>query len=787
MKFGKSYLETLESHALPSEWREGAIEYKHVRVRLASAPLTVQLKRLLKGVVDELELMGLNSDVLDELLSHEDDESRFQSLDDAPPKHLPPPHTTGGGAPAVASPSAPQQRATPSALLNVLDDSNQRAQPGKHDSPAAEWISTLPHDRPGRGKRRSLSDPAREERNVESFRSSPNTYALRSSNADDSTASEPHNISPRRRASMGEISPRRESIVDLESLPPLALPHDSPEMQGALSPGSMPAAKYDWRRARTPRGLQDSPTSGGAPQEGTEHVGGHWIKDKSGRRAYAEYQILGSPLHVHPRLVLHVQSPDTFSRMGSPQSGSPPSDTSPASSPASRQGSRRGSLLAMGGGAPNAAPRRRKPKELDLGPSSLDPEESRNAVAPRPGAAPPTPKPAAERLDAAPPGYHSREVVIPLPADERFFESLGSAVQKLVEVQKIQQRALVKHVQKVCDTIAHVASPLYTPTDMYEWREIFALWLEHEIFESTRERDRGELSVMETQARLRHFILELQKRGWLSPALSSGSEFQGNVESWVVQARSPNNPFRDPRSIAALEHFLRLNVALLELKRFQRVNIEAVRKILKKHSKQTALHARINVAQLLGEPGDRLANPRAADLPSVIGSEMQYGKALVSLANTLPNSMALLSVPSLPRSMAALMTKALLPVLPSVDDYGCAICMSIAWQPIRLDCKHLFCIRCLVKLQKQGMADCPLCREPGVVESADERNVDREMMEYLRTWFPNEVEEKTAENRADRSVEEAKERNLRRKQRRGRWLHPSRQRQGEGGADCIIM
>ena len=74
-----------------------------------------------------------------------------------------------------------------------------------------------------------------------------------------------------------------------------------------------------------------------------------------------------------------------------------------------------------------------------------------------------------------------------------------------------------------------------------------------------------------------------------------------------------------------------------------------------------------------------------------------------------------------------------------------------------------------------------------MVESADERNVDREMMEYLRTWFPNEVEEKTAENRADRSVEEAKERNLRRKQRRGRWLHPSRQRHGEGGADCIIM
>jgi hypothetical protein len=30
MKFGKSYMETLASPSFPEEWRQGAIEYKHV-------------------------------------------------------------------------------------------------------------------------------------------------------------------------------------------------------------------------------------------------------------------------------------------------------------------------------------------------------------------------------------------------------------------------------------------------------------------------------------------------------------------------------------------------------------------------------------------------------------------------------------------------------------------------------------------------------------------------------------------------------------------------------------
>lgn len=54
-------------------------------------------------------------------------------------------------------------------------------------------------------------------------------------------------------------------------------------------------------------------------------------------------------------------------------------------------------------------------------------------------------------------------------------------------------------------------------------------------------------------------------------------------------------------------------------------------------------------------------------------------------------------------------------ILPSLDDYACLICTSIAFKPIRLACGHLFCVRCLVKMQRAGKAECPLCRSKVVL------------------------------------------------------------------------
>ncbi|WFD35029.1 RING-type E3 ubiquitin transferase [Malassezia cuniculi] len=483
--------------------------------------------------------------------------------------------------------------------------------------------------------------------------------------------------------------------MGLVTLPPLLIPeHESPKRTSHRT-----ALRTDWQHSR--KLFPDSPTW--KADESLVRSEGNWVEGSNGRRVLAEYHVLNDGNGIQSQLMFYVQSPD--------------SNNSPAESLAS--------------------------------PLSLEKSDSSPDIAPMemPSAAKKI-----ERMDKthpAPPGYYTRRVIVPLAADKRFFSALSSAVNNLVQAQYIQQAALVEHVRQLGNTISQLASPEFSPVDMYLWRQVFSLWLEHEIFESTREVDRGEISVAETEKRIYHFVRELQKRGFVVLHSTIPSAELGTLDKWTVEARGAASPFRDVNSFASLEHFLRLNVALLALKRFQRASIEAVRKILKKHEKRTALHAQMSVASFF--PNQEIV---AALVQRTEGGS--YEQAISMLAEQIRPSSRVHFL-SLPRILASMLTERLLPVLPSVEDHSCPICMTIAWHPIRLDCKHLFCIRCLVKLQKQGTNDCPVCRAPGVVESADKRNLDNEQMAYMLKWFPNEVDEKTIANREERELEERDE------------------------------
>ena len=183
---------------------------------------------------------------------------------------------------------------------------------------------------------------------------------------------------------------------------------------------------------------------------------------------------------------------------------------------------------------------------------------------------------------------NGREIVVSLPADVAFFQVLCQALVSLSELHAKQQQLFNTAVQHLCALVSssivpqsgggiirnihlpagkrksesNTYDPAHTPgassyhkSDLYVWREIFTLWIEAQIFESSAERDRGERSVEQADARLKAFASEVVKRGL-----------------------GDRRTLRRKESREAWEEFLRLNVLLLDLKKFQIANINAARK-----------------------------------------------------------------------------------------------------------------------------------------------------------------------------------------------------------------
>ena len=100
------------------------------------------------------------------------------------------------------------------------------------------------------------------------------------------------------------------------------------------------------------------------------------------------------------------------------------------------------------------------------------------------------------------------------------------------------------------------------------------------------------------------------------------------------------------------------------------------------------------------------------------------------------------------KDVCAQLARQVVNLVPQVVDYTCCVCeypspskaplyppriislplwsvlipclgLSLGWLPIRLDCSHIFCIRCMIKMQNQNKRYCPLCRAD-VIQAANE-------------------------------------------------------------------
>ncbi|TFK37062.1 SPX domain-containing protein [Crucibulum laeve] len=323
---------------------------------------------------------------------------------------------------------------------------------------------------------------------------------------------------------------------------------------------------------------------------------------------------------------------------------------------------------------------------------------------------------------------NKQEVVIPLVSDTEFFQLLSTALEAVSAHMTIVHTHFSDTLRELSRTIGDSARPAsatsrgvkphsgvssnagiirlpnatLAKSDLYSWREIFQLYVEAEVFESVGEATRGERTIEESEKRLQQFAERVTTRGL--------------QRKWKLK-----------QSRDALETFLQLNMFILNIKKFSHANSEATRKILKKHTKRTALPLPLASSSLTSS------------------SSSPHFTLLSGLVST-----------SLPRVLVQAVGETLLPVIPHLDDYACLICTSIAFKPIRLNCGHLFCVRCLVKMQKRGKGNCPMCRAPSVLV-ANRSNVDWALLNFMQDWFPVEAKEKLKANEKEAAEEELRE------------------------------
>ncbi|KIJ39266.1 hypothetical protein M422DRAFT_49674 [Sphaerobolus stellatus SS14] len=290
---------------------------------------------------------------------------------------------------------------------------------------------------------------------------------------------------------------------------------------------------------------------------------------------------------------------------------------------------------------------------------------------------------------------NSHEVIIPLASDTAFFRLLRNALESLSSALLQSEEELKRQIQVLARVVSDTSRPASAggKSDLYTWRAIFQLYMESQVFESTSERDRGDRSLEDSENRLALFARRVGESG-----------FNFNL----VKSRN------------GLERFLELNLTLMNIKKFQHANAEAARKILKKHAKRTALPLPTSATELIP----------ALEIGSVTAS--------------------------IPHVLVVSLTESLMPIIPVIDDYLCLICTSIAFKPIRLDCGHLFCVRCLVKMQKTGNDHCPMCRAPTVL-IANKANLDHALSNFMLDWFPVETKEKAKSNDLESTKEQMEE------------------------------
>lgn len=283
------------------------------------------------------------------------------------------------------------------------------------------------------------------------------------------------------------------------------------------------------------------------------------------------------------------------------------------------------------------------------------------------------------------------EIVIKLNSDLKFFGMLNTEIENLDNVRREEESQMIAEIETLSTSVLLL---MKNKADLYGWRELFKVYLDSEIFFRYNETSLKQLERNAEQVKQRM------------------EEFSKRVVNTRILERMAKK-----KSANAFKQFIAVNERLFKILMFQSINSTALRKILKKFDKQTSF----NVSN---------------EFPALISEDHVF-----------------MTGSSLAQSICYMMQTKLLAIVPQLDDYSCPICVSVAYKPIKLECGHLFCVRCLIKMKQRGKMDCPMCRQHQAIASADSSNLDLQAMYTIKTMFPEEVKEKHREADKERYKE----------------------------------
>lgn len=285
-----------------------------------------------------------------------------------------------------------------------------------------------------------------------------------------------------------------------------------------------------------------------------------------------------------------------------------------------------------------------------------------------------------------PPHQGVQTIQIKLDSDVEFFDMLSEEVDKLDKLQLREKSAVLLNISQLGAQVSILVRPNNKGkqnADLEAWRKILRLYEDAGIFRPSSEVQRRSHTPEKAAMQLAWFIEQVH-------------------EAKVIE----DSP-KTLRSRALYNTFYTLNFAIVQQIKFHSMNRQAMGKILKKFDKRTALTAK-----------ETFPNFMAADPFFTNGLAQAMYFALAS------NIMA---------------------VVPQLDDFECPVCTSITIKPVRLSCGHVFCVRCLIKLQLARENHCPICRRDNVLE-ADSTNIDWALLNFLKMYFPREAKEKQRDN-----------------------------------------